>query len=73
MKNVLPIFIWAKAHGEAKIIDRILVKVLPQLIKNDCKITAHQIDSAQEIEVPVNLYEEIKQVAESLIGKEYTS
>lgn len=73
MKNVLPIFVWAKANGEAKIIDRILIKTLPELLKHDCKITANQIDTADEINVPINLYDEILHAAETLIGQSFQS
>jgi hypothetical protein len=73
MKNVLPLFVWANAHGEAKIIDRILIKVLPDLLKHNCKITPEQVENSQELNIPESLYTEICVVAEELIGKRYPS
>ena len=34
-KDVKPIFDWAKTNGDANIYDRILMKVMPQLLKEN--------------------------------------
>ena len=71
MKNVLPIFIWAKANGEAIIVDRILVKIVPQLLKNSIKITNDIVERSETLEVDILLYDLIKKTAENLVGSSY--
>jgi hypothetical protein len=68
MKDVKHIFNCAIANGEAKIIDRILVRVLPELLKYNQKITSESIIQAQTIDVPDELYNYIRAVAQELTG-----
>ncbi len=68
MKDVKPIFTCAKANGEAKIVDRILVRILPELIKHGQKMTSDSIDQAVTLEVPNELYQHIRGVAQALTG-----
>jgi len=70
-RDVKGIFKWAKANGDAKIIDRILVKVLPELLKNNIKITEESIQKSQTIEVSDELYNLIKTKSEELVGSSY--
>jgi len=70
-RDVKGIFKWAKANGDAKIIDRILVKVLPELLKNNIKITEDSIQKSQTIEVSDELYNLIKTKSEELVGSSY--
>jgi len=70
MKNVKYIFSCATACSEAMIVDRILVRVLPVLMKYDQKLTADGIKAADEILVPDDLYAYIRKVAEELVGRQ---
>ncbi len=70
-KNIKPLFTWAIKNGESKIVDRILVKTLPQFLKAHCTITMDAIQTAHIISVPSELYDIVKNMAEELIGSSY--
>ncbi|MEA1920331.1 MAG: hypothetical protein U9N52_10850 [Campylobacterota bacterium] len=70
--DIKPILNWAVAHGEARIIDRILMKLLPQFIKNGHKITESDIQNRDTFLVSQDLYDLVKKQAEELIGSSYT-
>ncbi len=71
MKNIKPIFEWAIQNGDASITDRIVIKLLPQFIKHNFKITSQQITTDKTIEVSDELYELIKSTTQELIGSSY--
>lgn len=71
MKNVIPVFRWAQANGEAKIVDRILVKLLPKLLKHQQKLTTEIINQAELLEVPSELYNAVLAAAEALVGRPF--
>ena len=71
MKNIKPIFEWAKLNGDATINDRIVVKLLPQLVKHNFKITPELVESSEMVEVSSELYELIKNTAQELVGSSY--
>jgi len=68
MKDAKYIFSCALANGEAKIVDRILVRILPELMKHNQKMTSDSIFQAESIEVSDELYEYIKSVAQEMTG-----
>ncbi|MEA3521743.1 MAG: hypothetical protein U9R50_02080 [Campylobacterota bacterium] len=70
-QNVQPIFEWAKLHAEAKISDRIIIKLIPEFLKHGVEITEETLENEEYIEVPEELYELIKTTAESLVGSSY--
>lgn len=70
-KDVKPIFDWAKTNGDANIYDRILMKVMPQLLKENIKITSNTINESLTIEVSSELYNLIKDKAQELINKNF--
>ena len=70
MKNAKHIFNCAIAYSEAMIVDRILVRVLPELVKYDRQLTAEGIKAADQILVPNDLYTYIRKVAEELVGRQ---
>lgn len=69
--DVKPIFDWAKTNGDANIYDRILMKVMPQLLKENIKITSNTINESVTIEVSSELYNLIKDKAQELINKNF--
>ena len=71
MRNIKPIFIWAKERGDANIYDRIIMKALPQLVKTDLKLTSKMIEEEKSIEVDENLYNVILNITQELIGEKY--
>lgn len=71
MKDIKPILNWAVANGEAKIIDRILMKLVPQLIKEGLKVTEQVINESDKLEVSGELYELVKNMAEELVDSSY--
>jgi hypothetical protein len=68
VKDAKHIFSCAIANGEAKIVDRILVRVLPELIKSNQKLTSESILASESIEVSDELYDYIRSVAQELTG-----
>ncbi len=70
-KDVKPIFDWAKTNGDANIYDRILMKVMPQLLKENIKITSNSINESVTIEVSSEIYDLVKNKAEQLINKNF--
>lgn len=71
MKNVTPIFQWAIANGESKIIERILLKLAPELIRAEHQISPCEIDNGAPIHLESELYEKIKSLAEEMVGQSY--
>ena len=69
--DIKPVLTWAVANGEAKIIDRISMKLLPEFIKNNYKITEQTINESKTLEVSAELYNLVKDVAEKLVGSSY--
>ena len=72
-KDIKPILNWAVANGEAKVIDRILMKLLPQFIKNNLEITENIVKSSDTLEVSDELYNLVKDMAEELVGSSFSS
>ena len=70
-KDIKPILNWAVANGEAKIIDRILMKLLPHFLKNGLKITEKTIIDSNTLEVSSELYILVKNTAEELVGSSF--
>lgn len=68
MKDAKHIFNCAAQKGEAKIAERILVRVLPELIKYDKKLTLEIIEASDTLMVPDELYGYICEVAQELTG-----
>ncbi len=66
-----PIFEWAHQNGESKIVDRILVRVLPDLMHENIKVTSETIHEMTNFDVPQALFEKIKMVAEEMVGQAY--
>lgn len=71
LKDIKPIFDWAVQNGEAKIVDRILVKTLPLFLKAKHTISLETIETSKTIEVSSELYDVVKSTAEELIGSSY--
>lgn len=68
MKDAKPVFVCAMAHSESMIVDRILVRVLPELMAHGQMLTAAAIQQAEHIWVPDALYAHIRAVAQELVG-----
>lgn len=71
MCDLKPLFIWARDHGDANIYDRILMKVMPQLLKENIKLTSEFIENTEVIEISNELYNLILEKTEELIGAKY--
>jgi hypothetical protein len=67
-KSIKSVLDWAEENGEVKVVDRILVKVMMDLIKHKVVITA--ASNFDELEIPDELYQRIKNVAAEIVGKE---
>lgn len=71
MKDIKPILNWAMQYGESKIVDRILIKLLPEFLAVNQKITPEMIENSDELVVPENLYQLTKETAENLVSMSY--
>jgi hypothetical protein len=69
VKDIKPLFDRAIAHSEVMIVERILVRVLPELLQHGQIRTAESIEQADASAVPYALYEQIRNVAEDLTGR----
>lgn len=71
MKNLKSVVGWAKQNGEAKIIDRVLLKMLPKLLEKDEKLTSDMLDQQDEVWVEDVIYDQFVAIAEELVGARY--
>lgn len=71
MKNLKSVVRWAKQNGEAKIIDRVLLKMLPKLLEKDEKLTSDMLDQQDEVWVEDVIYDQFVAIAEELVGARY--
>ncbi len=69
--DIKPIFEFAKAYGDVKIVDRILIKTLPILLKNKLELSAAAIDESAVVSVPAEIYQSVKVAAEDLTNKTF--
>jgi hypothetical protein len=69
--NIKPIFLWAREKGDAKIYDRILMKVVPELVKNNIQLTSEFIEQNEIIDVPSEIYDLLLEKAQELVGEKY--
>lgn len=70
-KDLKPMFLWAKANGDANIYDRILVKVIPALLRENIHLSAHLIEEAEMVSVSNELYEVVVAKTEELLNMQY--
>lgn len=70
-QDIKLVFNWAKEYGDANIYARILVHVMPELLKEKQTLTSEEIENSDKIEVPTALYQVILEKAEALVGMKY--
>jgi len=70
-KDLKPMFLWAKANGDANIFDRILVKVIPALLQENIHLSAQFIEEAETVFVSNELYEVVVAKTEELLNMQY--
>ena len=71
MKDLKPLFTWAKERGDANIHDRILIKMMPFLLKEQLTLTSESIEDSQTIEVSEELYDAFVEKTQNLVGAKY--
>lgn len=71
MNDIKPILEWAKQYGESKIVERLLVKLLPEILKTGEHLTPELIESRESILVDETFYQLIKTSAEEMVGARY--
>ena len=70
MRNVIEIFTWAKERGDANIVDRIIVKALPVLLKSNMELSSKQIQTSESILVDETLFDTLQKIALALIEED---
>ena len=71
LRNATPIFTWAQSNGDAAIVDRILIKIMPELMAQGLSTSRNFLKLEKPFEVDASLYELIKKTAETLVGDSY--
>ena len=71
MKDIKPIFEWAKVNGDVNICKRILMKAMPLLLQHNLKLTTASIESSRTVEVSQDIYNIILDIAQEMVGVEY--
>lgn len=71
-KDIKPIFDWAIAHGDAKIVARVIMKLLPLFINHNLKLTSDSVSQSKKIEVSSDLYKLVKEMSEKMVGSSYS-
>jgi hypothetical protein len=70
MSDIKRVFEWARDNGEVKAVDRILVKVMLQLIKNRITLTAATINKMDSrTALPEDVVAAIVRAAEEVVGR----
>lgn len=70
MSDIKRVFDWARDNGEVKAVDRILVKVMLQLIKNRITLTAATINKMDSrTALPEDVVAAIVRAAEEVVGR----
>ena len=57
MRDVKPVLAWARAHGDSKIVDRVIVRLLPQLQAHGLQLSGAQVEADDQIMVPDPVYD----------------
>lgn len=73
MQDVKPIFDWATRNGDVKVVGRILIKLLPIMLKHNIQLTESMIKESDAIDIPDALYDEVLNMAVSLVGQPYAA
>ncbi len=71
MINVKPLLEWVRQNGEAKAVERLLMKSLPELLKFGIKIKLNELENMSEIAIPEELFYKLSKIAEDIVGKKY--
>jgi len=71
VKNLKPIFKWAKVNGDVNICRRILIKAMPLLLQHNLKLTTQSIESSRTVEVSQDVYNIVLDIAQEMTGVEY--
>jgi hypothetical protein len=69
--DLKPLFLWAKERGDANIYDRILIKIIPFMLKENIHLTAQQIEELPSIDVSLETYQVIVPKIEELLNTHY--
>lgn len=70
MRDVKPVFAWARAHGDSKIVDRVIIRLLPQLQAHGLYLSEAQVEADDQTMVPDPVYDLVKETAEALIASD---
>lgn len=70
-KDLKPLFLWARGRGDANIYDRILIKIIPALLKENIQLTGSLIENADSIFVSREVYFLTLEKTEELLGISY--
>ncbi len=72
MIDVKPLFQWVQSNGEAKAIQRVLIKSIIHIKRFNISLTAQTIEESASLEVPEELYSILLDEAEKVVGVKYS-
>ena len=70
-KDIKPLLEWAQSQSEAKIVDRVLLKLMLELLSSNTVITEQMIQDNDTCYVTASLYERFLSVTQELVGKTF--
>lgn len=71
--DIKPLLKWVKENGEARAVERLLMKSMLSLISYNFKFSASEIENMEIAEVESELFEVLKIRAEEIIGMNFES
>ncbi len=69
--DVKPLLEWIQENGEARAVDRVLMKAIPELLKFGIKIKSQDIENLSTVFIHNELFNKLVFIAESVVGKKY--
>ncbi len=70
-KDIKPLLEWAHSRGEAKIVDRVLLKLMPKILDSKMKISKEDIEKSSEYFVPEELYKHFVEITQQFVGEKF--
>jgi len=71
MVDAKGLFEWAVQEGEAKVVDRVLIKVVPKLLSAGIRVSAEEISAMDSFFVSEEIFEAMREVVEQIVGKSF--
>ena len=71
-KDIKKLLLWSREQGDCVVVERVIVRMMPEFIKANLKVTASGLDGVESIMVDETLYEQVKSLCEELTNEKYS-